>query len=77
MQQLCEICKKPVIKYEQTISRWFDKNGKDCAAHFECDRATHINGCCPQCKSETGVKIIRNGDIYCEDCGWPDEDFAA
>lgn len=76
MQQLCKICKKPLIKYQQTISRWVDRDGKDCAAHFECQQATHIHGCCPQCKSKTGVKIIRNGDIYCEDCGWPDEDFA-
>ena len=32
---------------------------------------------CPQCHNKSGVKIIRNGDIYCEDCGWPDQDFAA
>lgn len=31
---------------------------------------------CPQCKSETGIKQERCGTVYCEDCGWPDEDFA-
>ena len=35
-EQLCEICKKPVIKYEQTISRWCDSKGRDCAAHSQC-----------------------------------------
>lgn len=32
---------------------------------------------CPQCKSEIGVKFPREGTAYCEDCGWPDEDFGA
>lgn len=30
---------------------------------------------CPQCKSVTGLKFPRNDNFYCEDCGWPDEDF--
>jgi len=30
---------------------------------------------CPQCESETGLKQPRNDDLYCEDCGWPDEVF--
>lgn len=30
---------------------------------------------CPQCGSDTGIKLPSNGDFYCEDCGWPDEDF--
>jgi hypothetical protein len=30
---------------------------------------------CPQCSSDTGVKYPRNDIAYCEDCGWPDEDF--
>lgn len=34
-------------------------------------------GYCPQCQSDTGIKIPRGMDAYCEDCGWPDEDFAA
>lgn len=76
MQQLCEICKKPVIRFEQTIARWFNEEGEDCAAHYDCKLATEINGKCPQCGSETGVKIPREGGVYCEDCGWPDEDFA-
>lgn len=32
---------------------------------------------CPQCKSDTGLKFPRVGTPYCEDCGWPDEDFGA
>jgi hypothetical protein len=75
IKQLCHICEKPLISGKQCISRWFDEKGKDCAAHCSCENATNIDGCCPQCKSKTGVKIIRNGDIYCEDCGWPDENF--
>lgn len=34
-------------------------------------------GFCPQCESPTGLKIPRVGSPYCEDCGWPDEDFGA
>ena len=34
-------------------------------------------GFCPQCESPTGLKIPREGGPYCEDCGWPDEDFGA
>lgn len=30
---------------------------------------------CPQCKSITGIKVPRNDSVYCEDCGWPDDDF--
>ena len=30
---------------------------------------------CPQCGSKE-VKYPRNDSAYCEDCGWPDEDFA-
>jgi ParB family transcriptional regulator, chromosome partitioning protein len=30
---------------------------------------------CSQCGSETGIKIPRGDTPYCEDCGWPDEDF--
>jgi len=30
---------------------------------------------CPQCSSETGVKYPRNGEAYCEDCGWPDDNW--
>jgi len=39
----------------------------------------HIPDQCPQCGSDEGIKIINtNGtnagiDVYCEDCGWPDE----
>ena len=35
---------------------------------------------CPQCGSETGIKIVNTDntpkgvDTYCEDCGWPDDD---
>jgi len=32
-------------------------------------------GNCPQCNSDTGIKYPRNDTAYCEDCGWPDEDF--
>jgi predicted RNA-binding Zn-ribbon protein involved in translation (DUF1610 family) len=34
---------------------------------------------CPQCGSDTGIKVVNTNntsagvDIYCEDCGWPDE----
>lgn len=31
---------------------------------------------CPQCGSFEGIKIPRNERIYCEDCGWPSEDFS-
>lgn len=31
---------------------------------------------CPQCSSDTGLKFERSGTVYCEDCGWPEEDFA-
>lgn len=76
-EQLCEICRKPCVRFRQTIARWFDATGKDCAAHFECRRATQLGGTCPQCDSDTGVKIPREGGVYCEDCGWPETDFAA
>jgi uncharacterized Zn finger protein len=33
------------------------------------------NYICPQCGSVEGVKIPRGLPAYCEDCGWPDEDF--
>ena len=33
------------------------------------------DGDCPQCGSDTGVKYPRVGSPYCEDCGWPDDDF--
>ena len=33
-------------------------------------------GYCPQCQSEDGVKIPRGRHAYCEDCGWPNEDFS-
>lgn len=75
-EQFCEICRKPCIRFQQTICRWFDRSGKDCAAHGDCDSAVQIGGTCPQCDSDTGVKIPREGTVYCEDCGWPDEDFA-
>lgn len=29
---------------------------------------------CPQC-TVGDIKIPNGYDIYCEDCGWPDEDF--
>jgi len=78
MQQLCEICKKPTIKYEQTIAYRYDEKGEvKTAVHFDCKLAVELNGKCPQCGSGTGVKIPREGGVYCEDCGWPDEDFAA
>ena len=32
---------------------------------------------CPQCNSPTGIKYPRGYPKYCEDCGWPDEDFDA
>lgn len=32
-------------------------------------------GFCPQCQSDTGVKIPQGAPAYCEDCGWPDGDF--
>ena len=31
---------------------------------------------CPICQSATGIKLPREGSAYCEDCGWPHEDFA-
>ncbi len=75
-EQLCEFCKKPCIKYEQTISRWCNAAGKDCAALPECYSAIKTTGRCPVCKSHWGLKIPREGGVYCEDCEWPDEDFA-
>jgi predicted RNA-binding Zn-ribbon protein involved in translation (DUF1610 family) len=30
---------------------------------------------CPQCGSWEGVKFPRFGETYCEDCGWPTDDF--
>lgn len=76
MTEICSICKKPAIRFEQTLSRWFDENNKEMVAHSECDLAVNSTvGCCPQCKSKAGVKIPRDSSPYCEDCGWPDEDF--
>ena len=31
---------------------------------------------CPVCQSATGIKLPRGDSAYCEDCGWPHEDFA-
>ena len=30
---------------------------------------------CPQCGSDTGIKMPTGCDPYCEDCGYPDSDF--
>ena len=30
---------------------------------------------CPQCFSWIGLKFPQGEDSYCEDCGWPNEDF--
>ena len=32
---------------------------------------------CPQCHSDTGLTFWRDGQISCEDCGFPDEDFGS
>lgn len=32
---------------------------------------------CPQCNSWEGLKFPRGLGPYCEDCGWPDDDFGA
>jgi len=32
---------------------------------------------CPRCKSDTGLKWPKGDQPYCEDCGWPHEDFDA
>lgn len=31
---------------------------------------------CPHCSSTTGIKYPRDDTFYCEDCGWPNEDFS-
>lgn len=31
---------------------------------------------CPQCK-KNGIVEPRGGKPYCEDCGWPDEDYGS
>lgn len=72
VDEICCYCYKPAIKYDQSLARWHDGKREN-VAHFECDlAATHK---CPQCKSEEGVKIPNGLPIYCEDCGWPDEDL--
>ena len=73
--ELCDLCKKPLVRFKQTIARRTDYKGDETAVHFVCKLAVSPNGRCPQCDSDTGVKIPREGGIYCEDCGWPDEDF--
>ena len=35
----------------------------------------YVDNRCPQCNSWEGLKFPREGGTYCEDCGWPDEDF--
>ena len=74
MSELCEYCYKPAIKFEQTLARWNDE-GIEHVAHWNCQLAVDYR--CPQCQSYTGVKIPRGLPIYCEDCGWPDEDLGA
>ena len=70
--ETCCYCYKPAVKFKQTLSRWND--GKtDKVAHHECYLAVAWK--CPQCESISGVKIPNGLPIYCEDCGWPDEDF--
>ena len=71
---ICDICKKPSIKYEQTISRWTDSKGKEIANHHKCEVFISGHGPCPQCGGKE-VKLPREGAPYCEDCGFPDEDF--
>lgn len=70
-EETCCYCYKPAIKYEQTLARWND--GADKVAHYTCRLAVKTN--CPQCHSVSGIKMPRGLPIYCEDCGWPDEDF--
>ena len=69
----CEHCYKEISKGD--IVRWFDKNDKECVAHRVCDLAIQLYGKCPQCASSTGIKMPSGYPIYCEDCGWPDDDF--
>lgn len=33
------------------------------------------DGACTQCGSITGLKFPRGLPAYCEDCGWPDDNF--
>lgn len=39
------------------------------------EKRVKAEGRCLQCGSATGVKEPRGLEPYCEDCGWPDEDF--
>lgn len=43
------------------------------AAWGEYLMAISPGGCCPQCKSKTGIKIPNGDPVYCEDCGWPED----
>lgn len=76
MPGACKYCGKELVSGRQTIVRWYE-GGHELGAYHDCYKAVKPGGACPQCKSETGVKIPRGLTIYCEDCGWPDEDFVA
>ncbi len=69
MADICRYCFKEITKGPIV------RSGNNLAAHWECHLAVQPSGICPQCKSDTGVKMPRNDSIYCEDCGWPDDDF--
>ena len=51
-----------------------DKDRQALLSHIHAT-AEWKKGMCPQCSSDTGLKYPRNEPPYCEDCGWPDEDF--
>ena len=73
MKETCVYCYEEMESGRDTITRWYDeRQDKDLAAHNKCYLA--VKWVCPQCKSGTGIKIPRGLPIYCEDCGWPDDD---
>lgn len=70
----CQICNKPVLVYigGDFVLLGVEVDGKKWA-HRTCYENTTN---CPQCESPV-ISYFRDNRLiaYCEDCGWPDEDF--
>jgi len=79
---MTKLTPEQIAEIQARLKRWGVPNALN-PVHNMCEALlSHIHataewkkGMCPQCSSDTGLKYPRNEPPYCEDCGWPDEDF--
>lgn len=73
-----ETQKENLLRRLEENREFFQATGKMAYASFMEELTGYIKRSeeiCPQCGSWSGLKSPREGTKYCEDCGWPDEDF--